>query len=101
VRNNGVLGNAGLLNNTGVVCGTGTILGNAVTGNPPVIACVPSANAGPDQSVGEGAAVTLDGSASSSPQGSPLAYRLDADGRSAGAPRRLGHGPPDFHRRRT
>lgn len=74
VRNNGVVGNAGILNNTGVVCGTGTILGHAVAGNPPVIACLPSANAGSDQSVGEGATVTLDGSASASPQGTPLAY---------------------------
>ncbi len=36
---------------------------------------VPSANAGPDQSVGPGAVVSLDGSASSDPNGDPLTWQ--------------------------
>ena len=39
-----------------------------------VIHAIPTASAGPDQTVNEGAAVTLDGSGSSDPNGDPLAY---------------------------
>lgn len=74
VRNDGTVVNRGIVNNTGVICGTGTISFNAVIGNPPAGACVAIAKAGADQSVGEGTLVTLDGTASSSPNGTPLSY---------------------------
>lgn len=74
VRNDGAVVNRGIFNNPGVVCGTGTISGNAVIGNAPTAVCLAVANAGADQAVGEGTVVTLDGTASSTPNAMPLAY---------------------------
>lgn len=74
VRNDGMVSNGGIFNNPGVICGTGAITGNGVAGNAPVSACLPIANAGADLSVGEAEMVTLNGSASSTPKGTPLSY---------------------------
>ena len=74
VRNDGSVANSGLFSNTGVVCGAGTYSGNAVAGNTPTVVCLAVANAGADQSVGEATQVTLDGTASTSPNGGTLNY---------------------------
>jgi hypothetical protein len=74
VRNDGAVANGGIFNNTGVVCGTGSLSGNAIAGNAPISFCLPSANAGADQTVREGDTVTLDGTASSTPKGTALSY---------------------------
>lgn len=74
MRNDGSVANGGIFNNTGVVCGSGTISGNPVAGNAPSPVCLAVANAGADQAVSEGTLVTLDGTASSTPNGSALNY---------------------------
>lgn len=74
VRNDGTVVNRGIVNNTGVICGAGWVSGNTVIGNAPVSACRPVANAGADQSIAEGTLATLDGTASSTPNGTPLTY---------------------------
>lgn len=73
IANSGAIANGGIVNNLGVICGPGTLTGNLVIGIAPVPSCL-VAHAGPDQSVGEGQAVTLDGTASSAPMGGSLSF---------------------------
>ena len=74
VRNDGSIANSGVFTNAGVVCGAGTFTGNVVAGNAPMVVCRAIAHAGADQAVEEATPVTLDATASSSPNGMPLAY---------------------------
>ena len=74
LRNDGSVVNSGIFNNTGMVCGAGTFSGNALAGNAATPVCLAIANAGADQSVNEATLVTLDGSASTTPNGAALDY---------------------------
>lgn len=91
VRNDGGVVNRGVINNTGAVCGAGWLSGNAIVGNAPAPTCRAVANAGADRSVGEGTQVALDGSGSSTPNGTPLAYEWT---QTAGPAVALDHADP-------